>query len=212
VTRGEIATFVTATGHRIDGGCTTWTDGNFKQEADKSWRSPGFTQTDRHPAVCVNWNDAKAYVAWLASATGRSYRLLSEPEREYVARAATTTPFWWGSSITPTQANYDGNYVYTGDGSKGERRKATVPVDSFAANPWGLHNVHGNVHEWTEDCRYASSTDGSAGSTNECRIRIIRGGGWSDPPQFLRSANRNAMFSDDRSNSLGFCVARTLTP
>jgi formylglycine-generating enzyme required for sulfatase activity len=88
--------------------------------------------------INVNWDDAKAYVAWLSHKTGKSYRLLSEAGREYVTRAGTTTPFWWGSSITPKQANYDGS--------------AEPSVDSFEPNPWGLYNVHGNVWEWTEDC------------------------------------------------------------
>ena len=90
--------------------------------------------------VCVNWDDANAYAAWLSDQTRKTYRLLTEAEREYVARAGTTTPFWWGSSITPGQANYNGNYAYAGGDSKGEYREATVPVGSFAANPWGLHD------------------------------------------------------------------------
>ena len=144
--------------------------------ADKSWRAPGFAQDDRHPVVCVNWNDAKAYAEWLSSKTGKTYRLLSEAEREYVTRAGTTTPFWWGTSITPQQANYNGNFLYAGGGSKGEYRQRTVPVDSFEPNPWGLYNVHGNVWEWTEDCWNASNSgnpgNGSARTTGDCRLRV----------------------------------------
>ena len=131
--------------------------------------------------VCVNWNDAKAYVAWLSKTTGKTYRLLSEAEREYVARAGTTTPFWWGATISTSQANYDGNYTYAG-GSKGEWRKATVAVDSFAANPWGLYNVHGNVWEWTEDCwnekNAGNPGNGSARTNGDCGCRVLRGGSW----------------------------------
>ena len=119
----------------------------------------------KRPVINVNWDDAKAYVAWLSRKTGKTYRLLSEAEREYVTRAGTTTPFWWGSSISTSQANYDGNYTY-GSGSKGEYRQKTMPVDSFQPNPWGLYQVHGNVWEWTEDCWNDSyngaPTDGSA--------------------------------------------------
>ena len=87
------------------------------------------------------------------SKTGKEYRLLSEAEREYAARAGTTTPFWWGSSITPEQANYDGSTdPYKGGGAKGEYRQKTLPVKSFKPNPWGLYQVHGNVWEWVEDC------------------------------------------------------------
>ena len=87
----------------------------------------------------------KPMLEWLTQKTGRSYRLLSEAEWEYACRAGTKTPFWWGSSITPDQANYDGNYTYDGGGSKGEYRQKTLPVDSFEPNPWGLYQVHGNV-------------------------------------------------------------------
>jgi formylglycine-generating enzyme required for sulfatase activity len=101
----------------------------------------------RRPVINVSWNDAHDYVVWLSKKTGRPYRLLSEAEREYVTRAGTTTPFWWGSSIVTSQANYDGDYPYRG-GPKGEYRHQTIPVDSFLPNPWGLYQVHGNVAEW----------------------------------------------------------------
>jgi formylglycine-generating enzyme required for sulfatase activity len=191
VTRGEFAAFVTATGQqRTEGGCLASTGSEWKGQVDRNWRSPGFTQTDRHPVVCVSWNDAKAYVAWLSSTTGKAYRLLSETEREYVARAGTTTPFWWGSSITPSQANYDGTLEpYTGGGSKGEYRKATVAVDTFAANAWGLYNVHGNVWEWTEDCwnERNAGNPGNADASGYCD-RPLRGGAWDSDPGLLRSA------------------------
>ena len=106
----------------------------------------------RRPVVNVSWNDAQAYAAWLSSKTGKTYRLLTEAEWEYAARGGTPTPFWWGSSISASQANYDGNSTY-GGGRKGKYRGKTVPVGSFASNPFGLYDVHGNVAEWDrEDC------------------------------------------------------------
>ena len=172
VTRGEFAAFVEETGHKTDGGCYTWSVAGWKLQANKSWRAPGFAQDDRHPVVCVSWDDAKAYATWLSSKTGKTYRLLSEAEREYVTRAGTTTPFWWGTSITPMQANYDGNFLYAGGGSKGENRQRTEPVDSFNPNPWGLYNVHGNVWDWTEDCWNGSNNgnpgNGRARTTGDC--------------------------------------------
>jgi formylglycine-generating enzyme required for sulfatase activity len=152
-----------------------------------SWHAPGFFQDDSHPVVCIKLDDAKAYAGWLVQITGKPYRLLSEAEREYVARAGTTTPFWWGSSITPAQANYDGRLVYKGGGSKGEWRKSTVPVGSFEANPWGLYNVHGNVWEWCEDFwhdNYSSAPlDGSAWlRAGDDSRRVIRGGSWYNGP------------------------------
>ena len=217
VTRGEFAEFVTATGHRTEGGCYAYTGTEWKLQAGRNWRSPGFSQNDRHPVVCVNWDDAKAYTSWLSRKTGKSYRLLSEAEREYVTRAGTTTPFWWGSSISPTQANYDGSAApYQGGGSKGVWRKATVPVDSFAANPWGLYNVHGNVWEWTEDCWKDSHTgnpgNGSISTTGDCGRRVLRGGSWFYFPQILRSALRGTNSTDFRLDSIGFRLARTLSP
>jgi formylglycine-generating enzyme required for sulfatase activity len=184
------------------------------QKSKNSWHWPGFTQDDRHPVVCVNWDDAKAFAAWLSKKTGESYRLLSEVEREYVTRAGTSTPFWWGSSITPRRANYDGNSdPYLGGGSKSEYRQRTLPVDSFEPNPWGLYQVHGNVSEWTEDCWHenykGAPTNGSAWTMSECKYRVVRGGSWYDLPQILRSASRNWSPPGVRYNISGFRLART---
>src|SRR3984893_1810579 len=131
--RGEFAAFVQETKHSTGEKCST----ALEVRLGISFRNPGFVQDDRHPAVCVNWDDAKAFVSWISKKTGKAYRLLSAAEREYVARAGTTAPFWWGTTITPKQANYVGS--------------ASVAVDCFDPNPWGLYNVHGNVWEWTED-------------------------------------------------------------
>jgi formylglycine-generating enzyme required for sulfatase activity len=217
VTRSEFAAFVTATNHKTDGGCRTYTDSELTGRAGSDWRSPGFAQTDRHPVVCVSWDDAKAYAAWLTSTTGKHYRLLSEAEREYAARAGTTTPFWWGSAIMPTQANYDGAAEpYKGGGSKGEDRQRTVPVDSFEPNPWGLYQVHGNVFEWTADCRHDKNAsnpgDGTARSSSVCVTRVLRGGSWVSIPGDLRSARRVGNIPNSRFNTFGFRVARTLSP
>src|SRR5262249_27787754 len=149
----------------------------------------------KRPVINVNWVDANSYAAWLSRKTGKTYRLLSEAEREYVTRAGTTTPFWWGSSITPKQANYDGSAdPYTGGGAKGENRKRTVPVDSFEPNLWGFYNVHGNVWEWTDNCL----------TTRDCSSRVVRGGAWGNDPLFLRSASRGRSTTRGRENYLGF--------
>ena len=163
--------------------------------------------------INVNWDDAKLYIDWLNAKTGKTYRLLSEAEREYVTRAGTTTPFWWGSPITPKQANYDGNYTY-GGGTKGEYRNRTVPVDSFEANPWGLFNVHGNVWEWTEDCWNDSNQgnpgNGSARTTGYCLARVIRGGSWRLVPEILRAASRLENYSLTRNDYTGFRLTRII--
>ncbi|MFM9847387.1 MAG: SUMF1/EgtB/PvdO family nonheme iron enzyme [Hyphomicrobiaceae bacterium] len=213
ITRGEFAAFVAATGHKTDGGCYTWAGTEWKLQADKSWRSVGFEQTDRHPVVCVNWHDAQAYVKWLSAKTGHTYRLLSEAEREYAARAGTTTSFWWGNSISTSQANYDGNYSFAGS-AKGEYRRKTVPVDSFQPNPWGLYQVHGNVYDWVEDCWHDSyngaPTDGSAWITTcaDGNLRVLRGGSWISDPRNLRSADRYRVRPVSRNYGIGFRVGR----
>ena len=213
VTRGEFGAFIAETGHGMDGAC--FDGSSMAYSAERSWQSPGFAQDDGHPAVCVSWNDAKRYLDWLATVTGKTYRLLSEAEREYVTRAGSTTPFWWGSSISTEQANYNGNVTY-GGGSKGEWRKATVTSDHFAANPWGLYKVHGNVWKWTEDCWSWSTAnadnpgDGSARATGDCNFRTMRGGSWNNYPHTTRSARRYMNRPSNRDNFVGFRVARPL--
>ena len=171
------------------------------------------------PVVDVNWEDAREYVSWLSRKTGENYRLLSESEWEYVARADTTGPFHFGSTISTDQANYDGHYTY-GEGRRGIRRIETVPVGSFPGNGFGLHDVHGNVFEWVEDCWHDSydgaPSDGSAWvSGGDCSQRVLRGGSYMNEPWTLRAATRvrlEAASPWSRHADLGFRVARTLTP
>ena len=170
----------------------------------------------RRPAVNVSWDDVKSYVEWLSRKTGQEYRLLSESEWEYVARAGTTGPFHFGRTISTDQANYDGDYAY-GSGRKGVARGKTVPVGSFPANGFGLHDVHGNVWEWVEDCWHGdysgAPADGSAWlSSGDCGKRVLRGGSWFNWPRNLRSALRSGGTAGNRSYSTGFRIARTFTP
>jgi formylglycine-generating enzyme required for sulfatase activity len=176
----------------------------------------GYTPSDhgwgrgRRPVLYVSWDDAQAYVTWLAHATGKTYRLLSEAEREYVTRAGTATPYWFGTSISPEQANYD-NYNSTNAGGSHLR---TSPVDAFEPNPWGLYQVHGNVSEWTEDCYHESyqnsPSDGSAWKDGDCSRHVIRGGSLVDDSRDLRSASRGADPTDFRSLDKSFRVARAV--
>ncbi len=218
VTKGEFARFVRAQGYQTDAerseGCTAWTGTEWKMDKAYNWRAAVFAQGDDHPVVCVSWNDAQAYAQWVSQVSGKPYRLLSEAEREYAARGGTQTTFWWGDSITTSQANYEGNYSYN-DSPKGTYRKTTVPVGSFSPNPFGLYNVHGNVWEWTEDCLHDSyddaPSDGSAWTIGcSGSFRMLRGGSWVNGPASLRSANRFRVSPEGRINFSGFRVARSL--
>ncbi len=170
----------------------------------------------KRPVINVNWEDARAYAAWLSEQTGYNYRLPTEAEWEYAARAGTTTPFSTGECISTDQANYSGNYDYAGCGAKsGVYREKTIVVGSFKANAFGLHDMHGNVWEWTADCWHDSYTgapqDGSTWQDGgNCARRVVRGGGRGSEPGNLRSANRLRFNTDGAFNYLGFRLARTL--
>jgi formylglycine-generating enzyme required for sulfatase activity len=169
----------------------------------------GFGRGTR-PVIFVSWDDAQAYVAWLSRMTGKAYRLLTEAEWEYAARAGTTTAYFWGAEISRNNANCDGC------GSQWDHRQ-TAPVGSFAPNAFGLHDMHGNVWEWVEDCYHdnynGAPNNGSAWiEGGDCRRRIVRGGAWSDIPVTLRAASRHWIPAVIRANLLGFRVGRTLTP
>lgn len=183
------------------GGCS-------RRPEDRGW---GRSQ---RPVINVSWNDAQEYVQWLSRQTGRAYRLLSESEWEYVARAGTTTEFSTGDCLSTNQANFNGNYEFNGCGKSGVYLQKTQPVGSYAANPWGLHDVHGNVWEWTQDCKFTNytnaPTDGSARMTGNCPTRVLRGGSWDSEPANARSANRGNDAPAFRGYSLGLRVARTL--
>ena len=157
------------------------------------------------PVINVSWDDAQQYVAWLSTKTGNQYRLLTEAEWEYVARADTTTPFHTGATISTDQANYDGLSTPYGWGQMGEYRARTIAVASFPANDFGLYDVHGNAAEWVEGCYDADAASGT------CSRRVVRGGSWADPPQLLRSAYRGWCAPTLRNHQNGFRVARSIT-
>jgi formylglycine-generating enzyme required for sulfatase activity len=186
-----------------DGGCKGY------RPPDQSWGR------GRRPVTNVSWDDANAYVAWLSEKTGWRYRLLSEAEREFVTQAGSTTAFWWGSSISTSQANYDGDLTY-GDEAQEEYRGKTLVVDSFQPNPWGLYQTHGNVYDWVQDCYHDSyrgaPVDNTAWVSEDCDSHIARGGSWLDDPSSLRSAYRLRLPVATRFRDLGFRVARTLIP
>jgi formylglycine-generating enzyme required for sulfatase activity len=182
-----------------DGGCGGYRDND-----------RGFGR-GRMPAYGITFEGAKSYLAWLSRKVGRTYRLPSESEREYFARAGTTTPFWFGKTISAQNANYDAASDYPG-GPYGVASKAPMPVDSFPPNPFGLYQVNGNAEEWTEDCynkRYTEDTptDGSPWLEGDCTKRMARGGGWNGPALTQRMGYRNDM---NVLAGINFRVVRTL--
>jgi formylglycine-generating enzyme required for sulfatase activity len=200
VTVGEWGRFVKATG--------------WEPQLDVDWADPGFKQSDSHPVVGVSWHDAQLYVQWLSKMTGQKYRLPSEAEWEYACRAGTHTAFSFGDAITTEHANYDGNFTYN-DGPKGEFRHGTTKVGSFAPNPWGLFDMHGNVWEWVQDAAHenyeGAPADGSAWEEGGDPVRrMLRGGAWLYQPRYLRAALRNGYSAVLSNDVVGFRVARVI--
>jgi formylglycine-generating enzyme required for sulfatase activity len=206
-------------------GCRTWskeTQG-WDYQAELSWENPGFSQSEQHPVVCVSHDDVTAYVKWLSQRTGGQYRLLTEAEWEYMARAETETPRYFGQQAQCKFANAADqsakamNLVWSlADCNDGFTY--TAPVAQFQPNAFGLFDVLGNVWEWTDDCwhdNYAKEqTDGSQAwleaDQGDCERRVVRGGSWGNGPDNLRSPSRDWFNSNGASGGLGFRVARAL--
>jgi formylglycine-generating enzyme required for sulfatase activity len=166
------------------------------------------------PVEQVSWEDAIEFCDRLSQKTGRSYRLSSEAEWEYACRAGTTTPFYFGPTLSTDLANYDGNYTY-GQGQKGTYREKNTAVGSFPPNGFGLYDMHGNVWEWCADRWHESyknaPADGSVWDTGgEENRRVVRGGSWNNHPWACRSAYRDRYVRDGRDHDLGFRVALSL--
>lgn len=170
----------------------------------------------RRPVINVSWNDARQYVRWLALKTGKPYRLLSEAEWEYVARASTSTPFWWGDRPSRDRANYGADTCCAGEVSGRDQWMNTAPVGSFHANSFGLYDTSGNVWEWVEDTWQedygAAPSDGSAWVRNNEVRRVLRGGSWINDGRLQRSAVRNRSDAGSRNFVVGFRVARSIEP
>jgi formylglycine-generating enzyme required for sulfatase activity len=166
------------------------------------------------PVANVSWNDAQSYITWINGRVGgQRYRLLSEAEWEYAARAGTSTAYPWGASASHERANYGADACCSGLASETDRWVNASPVGSFAPNDFGLYDMHGNVWEWTQDCWNANyngaPANGAAWTAGDCAIRGGRGGSWIGHPTGLRSANRSGASPTDRLNYVGFRLART---
>lgn len=224
VTVDQFAAFVRATGYNAGSECRTFEDNKFENRPGRSWQNPGISQTGAHPAICLSWNDARSYVAWLSKTTDRPYRLLSEAEWEYAARAGSTTRYYFG--------NNESDICRYGNGLDETAKAAipavrdwdvasckdgfafTSPVGTFPANAFGLADMLGNASTWVADCQKDSYTgapsDSSAVMSGDCARRALRGGSWIGVLRGLRSAYRSGYAPAQRFSLNGLRVARTL--
>ena len=223
VTRDQYAAFVNSSGHKTEGRCFTFEQNIPQMRDNRSFLNPGYVQDGNHPVVCVSWKDAKAYVDWLSQTTGKPYRLLSETEFEYTARGGNDSRYGFGGdpaeickfangadqSAKSAGLPADASYLNCRDGYP-----FTAPVGSFAANAFGLHDLLGNVWEWTEDCygNYVSAGSGNGAGHPDaaCASRTVRGGDWFSAESSLRPAVRAKADAEGRYDDIGFRVARTL--
>jgi formylglycine-generating enzyme required for sulfatase activity len=227
VTRGEYAAFARETGYPAGDGCGRAIS-KYEKDPKSTWENPGFKQIDRDPVVCVSWQNAKAYVAWLNEKTGHAgaYRLPSESEWEYAARAGTTTKFWWGDDVNgaPSHAWFRANSGVTECKGLFCAGGQTHPVGAKPANAFGLYDMAGNVWQWTEDCydnsyapapadgraNEAPSSDPQAKDGQGNCLQVDRGSSWMFPAWLLRPATRERNPADYRNDIMGFRVARSL--
>jgi formylglycine-generating enzyme required for sulfatase activity/uncharacterized caspase-like protein len=210
VTVEQFALFAAEVDYQLREECTVFESGKWEDNRPgRSWRNPGFSQSGLHPVVCVNWDDARAHSEWLSRKTGKEYRLLSEGEWEYAARAGTTTHYFFGDDEKQLCHYANGTGLSCSD-----RHEYTAPVGSYTPNAFGLHDMYGNAWQWVEDCwheNYAGApSDGTAWTSTNCDARVLRGGSWLNLPRWLRSAVRIKRAANARISNNGFRVARVL--
>lgn len=219
VTFDEFGQFVKESGHRSSG-CTIY-EGDWLNKKESGWNNPGFEQTGRHPATCIAWSDAQAYIKWLSGKTNQAYRLLTSSEWEYIARSGIQASRFWGDETD--KACVYGNVADSSAEDKYNGWKVhnctdnfvhTAPAGSFEPNRFSVYDVLGNVFEWVEDCwnenYQGAPADGTAWTSGDCDQRVLRGGSWFSRPGFVRLAFRNRFSTDYRSSTFGFRVARVL--
>ena len=231
ITVGEYRQFVRTTHRTVPDSCrvydVSFADNDLVRVRGKNWVRPNFRQTDNHPVVCVTWDDAQAYIDWLngqvrrpseARVSAGPYRLPTEAEWEYAARAGTTTPYYWGTEIDRSKANFGPDEPRFAPVAKAEDRwEYTSPVGAFPPNAFGLYDMAGNVWQFTQDCWHESyagaPNDGTARADGKCDERVVRGGSWFKPPTGERSAKRGqGKVVDLKGNhEIGFRVVRELT-
>lgn len=198
VTREQFAAFAGDTGWETVEACITYENGSWEARPGRTWRDPGFPQDASHAVDCVTFDDAEGYVEWLSRKTGEAYRLLTEAEWEYTARAGAATRFFFGddSAVLCRYANGADQSAkalfpdWTWANDCDDRHPFTAPVGTFEPNGFGLYDVTGNVWEWVSDC-FHDSYDGAPGDSSswtdpDCEFRAVRGGGLFDSPGVMR--------------------------
>jgi formylglycine-generating enzyme required for sulfatase activity len=229
ITVGQFTKFIQETGYKTTvetngKGCSVWNAEKKagQQQAENRWNNPSFAQTDKHPVVCVSWSDAQRYVDWLSQRTGAVYRLPTEAEWEYAARADSETARYFGKESQCDYANglgQEAKSIVDKNWTLAECNDAyiyTAPVAHYKPNLFGLYDMLGNANEWTLDCWHEdyklAPYDGTAwleSAGGDCDRRVVRGGSWDYDPQSLRSANRGRIFNA-AYYVLGFRIARAL--
>lgn len=218
VTLGEFRAFVKDTGYVSRGKCNVYEkDANWFIHPDRNWEKPGFPQEESHPVVCVSWKDAKAYLEWLSKKTGEQYRLPTEAEFEYVAARGGVGDAKQGGAITHEVANIGKAECCGGEKGGKDVWHWTAPVGSFPADKFGVHDLRGNVWEWTEDCYHVNyegaPVDGSARTACPTPgFHPVRGGSYGDASEYMGERFRLRGPADQGYFTVGFRVARLAQP
>jgi len=220
VTRAQFDAFVKESGYKVEVGCFVWSGKQWAFDRTKNWVEPGYKQGPEEPVVCVSWKDAEAYVAWLGKKTKKRYRLPTELEWEYAARAGNKEARHFGDELT--------DLCKYGNGADQDAKKAfpewpssacsdgyvhTAPVGSLKPNSFGVYDMLGNAAEWTSDCwkvpgSESASTGDTAAAAPDCNRRVVRGGAFNYTARLLRSASRLKANATGRIFNLGFRIAR----
>lgn len=206
LTRGDFRHFVETTAYDTGRSCWTYERERWADRSPRTWRNPGYDQTDDHPVVCVNWRDAQRYVNWLSTQTGHTYRLPTEVEWEYAARAQTTSAYYWGGKTQCGFANAaDQRTTLYWRAACDDGHRYTAPKATYLPNAFGLFDVLGNVWEWTADCW----TERYGVTPPICTMRVLRGGSRYVSWAGIRSAHRYPVDPSSRNQNTGFRIARS---
>jgi formylglycine-generating enzyme required for sulfatase activity len=214
VTRGQWKYFLQKSGYQTKPECLTWDGNGYEKIRTLDWKQPGFEQTDDHPVVCVSWLDAQAYTKWLSNVTGKRYRLPTEVEWEYAAKAGLgQVAYPWPSADTPclyanlgdtSLKNFHPNWQLN---NCNDGYSFTAPVGSFPNNPWGLFDLQGNVMEWVSSC-WSPHLQPAPQSPAICNKKVMKGGGWDLTEKYMRNSYRGRARETNQGTAVGLRVLK----